>query len=187
MGIDEPAPAAPIRTIRQDARPLGHQALGRTGCRRPKPEAGFGAYAWCALGCASTDEEVAGNEAGDRAVGGGNPGNRGRAPRSHRASCPTFFTKFKLERNSSSSEFKGKIDSSKSKCVKGRKVKLIRKHNGNKKTLGDDKTNSKGKFNIKLSTGNPKNGKYYAKAKKKKFDSDQKICLSETSGSVKIS
>ncbi len=100
---------------------------------------------------------------------------------------PTFFTKFKLERNSSSSEFKGKIDSSKSKCVKGRKVKLIRKHNGNKKTLGDDKTNSKGKFNIKLSTGNPKNGKYYAKAKKKKFDSDQKICLSETSGSIKIS
>ena len=98
---------------------------------------------------------------------------------------PTFFTKFKLERNSSSSEFKGKIDSSKSKCVKGRKVKLIRKHNGNKKTLGDDKTNSKGKFNIKLSTGNPKNGKYYAKAKKKKFDSDQKICLSETSGSIK--
>ena len=100
---------------------------------------------------------------------------------------PTFFTKFKLERNSSSSEFKGKIDSSKSKCVKGRKVKLIRKHNGNKKTLGDDKTNSKGKFNIKLSTGNPKNGKYYAKAKKKTFESGQKTCLSETSGSIKIS
>jgi len=40
----------------------------------------------------------------------------------------SHFTKFKLERNSSSTEFKGKIDSSKSKCVKGRKVKLIRKH-----------------------------------------------------------
>jgi hypothetical protein len=100
---------------------------------------------------------------------------------------PTFFTKFKLERSSSSSEFKGAIDSSKSKCVNGRKVKLIRKHNGNKKTLGDDKTNSDGKFDIKLSTGNPKNGKYYAKATQKKFDNDQKVCLSVTSGSIKIS
>jgi hypothetical protein len=100
---------------------------------------------------------------------------------------PTVFTKFKLERSSSSSEFKGKIDSSKSKCVKGRKVKLIRKHNGNKKTLGDDKTNSKGKFDIKLSTGNPKNGQYYAKAKKKEFDNGQKICLSVTSRTIKIS
>src|SRR6266480_5652615 len=71
----------------------------------------------------------------------------------------TFFTKFKLERSSSSSEFKGTIDSSKGKCVKGRKIKLIRKHNGNKKTLGNDKTNSEGKFDIKLSTGNLKNGK----------------------------
>jgi 5-hydroxyisourate hydrolase-like protein (transthyretin family) len=100
---------------------------------------------------------------------------------------PTHFTKFKLERNSSSTEFKGKIDSSKSKCVKGRKVKLIRKHNGNKKTLGDDKTNKKGKFDIKLSTGHPKNGKYYARVKKKKFDNDEKVCLSVNSGYIKIS
>lgn len=100
---------------------------------------------------------------------------------------PTFFTKFKLERSSSSSEFKGQIDSSKSKCVKGRKIKLIRKHNGNTKTLGDDKTNSKGKFDVKLSTGKPNNGKYYAKAKKKKFDNDEKTCLSVTSGTIKIS
>lgn len=100
---------------------------------------------------------------------------------------PTHFTKFKLELNSSSSEFKGKIDSSKSKCVKGRKVKLIRKHNGNKKTLGDGKTNKKGKFDIKLSTGHPKNGQYYARVKKKKFDNGEKICLSVNSRTIKIS
>jgi 5-hydroxyisourate hydrolase-like protein (transthyretin family) len=100
---------------------------------------------------------------------------------------PTFFTKFKYEKSSSSREFKGTIDSSKSTCVKGRKVKLIRKHNGNKKTLGADKTNSDGKFDIKLSNGQAKNGKYYAKATAKDFASGKKTCLSATSGSIKIS
>lgn len=99
----------------------------------------------------------------------------------------TFFTKFKLERSSSSSEFKGTIASSKGKCVKGRKVKLLRKHNGNTKKLGGDKTDSDGKFKIKLSSGKPKNGKYYAKAKKKSFDNDKKLCLAVTSGSIKVS
>jgi 5-hydroxyisourate hydrolase-like protein (transthyretin family) len=100
---------------------------------------------------------------------------------------PTVFKKFEFEKSSSSSDFKGKIDSQKGKCVKGRSVKLIRQHNGNKKSLGSDKTNGKGKFDIKLSTGHPKNGKYYAKAKKKDFDSGQKTCLSATSPAVKIS
>ena len=99
----------------------------------------------------------------------------------------TFFTRFKLERSSSSSEFKGTIDSSKGKCVKGRKVKLLRKHNGNTKTLGHDKTNGDGKFEIKLSTGRPSNGKYYSKVKKKQFDNGKKTCLSVTSGSIKVS
>ena len=100
----------------------------------------------------------------------------------------THFTKFKLERTSSGKrEFKGTIASSKSKCVKGRKVKLIRKHNDNKKTLGSDGTNSDGKFDIKLGSGKLKNGKYYAKVKKKNFDNGKKTCLSATSGSIKIS
>jgi hypothetical protein len=46
---------------------------------------------------------------------------------------------------------------------------------------------SKGKFDIKLSTGHPKNGKYYARVKKKTFDNGQKICLSVNSGYIKIS
>jgi hypothetical protein len=97
----------------------------------------------------------------------------------------TFFTKFSF--GPSSREAKGKIGSSTSKCVKGRKVKLIRQHNGNKKTLGADKANRKGHFDIRLSSGRVKNGKYYAKATKKSFDNGKKTCLSATSGSVGIS
>jgi hypothetical protein len=97
----------------------------------------------------------------------------------------TFFTKFSF--GPSSREAKGKIGSSTSKCVKGRKVKLIRQHNGNKTTLGADDANSKGHFDIKLSSGKVKNGKYYAKAPKKSFDNGKKTCLSATSGSVGIS
>jgi hypothetical protein len=97
----------------------------------------------------------------------------------------TFFTKFSF--SPSSREAKGKIGSSTRKCVKGRKVKLIRKHNGNKKTLGADRANRHGKFDIKLSNRKVKNGKYYAKAPKKSFDNGKKTCLSATSGSVGIS
>lgn len=100
---------------------------------------------------------------------------------------PTVFTKFKLEASSSSAKFKGQIDSPKGKCVKGRQVKLKRKHNGNTTTLGSDKTGDNGKFSIKLSTSKPKNGKYYAKVKNKKFDNDQKVCASTESGSIKVS
>jgi hypothetical protein len=100
----------------------------------------------------------------------------------------TFFTKFKYERESSGKrEFKGTIDSPKSKCVNGRKVKLIRQHNGNKTKLGSDDANSDGHFDIKLSSGKVKDGKYYAKVKKKGFDSGTKTCLSAISGSIKIS
>jgi hypothetical protein len=101
---------------------------------------------------------------------------------------PTVFTQFKYERESSGKrEFKGTIDSQKSKCVNGRKVKLIRQHNGNKSTLGSDDANSDGHFDIKLGSGKVKDGKYYAKVKKKGFDNGQKTCLSATSSSIKIS
>ncbi len=100
----------------------------------------------------------------------------------------TFFTSFKYERTSNGKrEFKGTIDSQKSKCVNGRKVKVIRQHNGDKKTLGSDDANSNGHFDIKLPSSDVKNGKYYAKVKKKNFDNGEKTCLSATSGSIKIS
>jgi hypothetical protein len=99
---------------------------------------------------------------------------------------PTVFTKFQLEASSSGGKFKGKIDSTKGKCVNGREAKLFRKHNGNKTKLGSDKTNDKGKFGIEVS-GKLKNGSYYAKVKKKDFDSGKKVCLDVESGKIKIS
>ncbi len=99
---------------------------------------------------------------------------------------PTVFTEFKLKAGSSGGKFKGQIDSTKGKCVSKRQVKLFRKHNGNKKKLGGDKTNGKGKFSIDIS-GKLKNGSYYAKVSKKDFDSGKKVCEDVTSGKIKIS
>jgi 5-hydroxyisourate hydrolase-like protein (transthyretin family) len=93
---------------------------------------------------------------------------------------PTRFMQFTLTQ--SSATFSGKIVSSTSKCTKGRTVKLIRQHGGNKQTLGKDGTNSDGKFSISLSSGQVKNGTYYAKAKSKKYDNGQKVCQSARSG-----
>jgi 5-hydroxyisourate hydrolase-like protein (transthyretin family) len=99
---------------------------------------------------------------------------------------PTVFTQFKLKTSSSGGKFKGQIDSTKGKCVNSRQVKLFRKHNGNKTKLGSDKTNSKGKFSIGVS-GKLKNGSYYSKVSKKKYDNGKKVCEDVTSGKVKIS
>ena len=99
---------------------------------------------------------------------------------------PTVYTAFKLKTSSSGDKFKGQIDSTKGKCVNKRQVKLFRKHNGSKKKLGGDKTNSKGKFSIDVS-GKIKNGTYYSKVSKKKFDNDKKVCEDRTSPKIKIS
>jgi hypothetical protein len=99
---------------------------------------------------------------------------------------PTIFTEFSLKASSSGGKFKGQIDSTKGKCVNKRQVKLFRKHNGKKKKLGSDKTNSKGKFSIEIS-GKLKDGSYYSKVSKKDFDNGKKVCEDVTSGKIKIS
>jgi 5-hydroxyisourate hydrolase-like protein (transthyretin family) len=100
---------------------------------------------------------------------------------------PTVFTSFKLKTTSSKRTFKGTIDSPKGKCVKNRKVKVIRTHNGNQHNLGTDKTGNGGKFAIEVPRSEVKNGKYFAKVKKLKFDGGKKVCNSRESPSVKVS
>ena len=102
---------------------------------------------------------------------------------------PTFFVKFKFEA-SSGEKFSGKIDSSKGKCVDGRKVTVYRKKSGDKTKLGSDKTNDKGKFKVGVGNGPPKDGKYLAQVKQSTFeanDGNRITCKPETSVSVKIS
>jgi hypothetical protein len=101
---------------------------------------------------------------------------------------PTAFTKFKYSVDGGKAEFKGKIDSQKGGCVPDRKVKLYRKKSGDKDKVGADRTNDKGKFEIKLGSAPPKNGKYYAEVDQTKIGSsgNKKTCLGRTSGSVKI-
>lgn len=102
---------------------------------------------------------------------------------------PTVFTKFKYTLKDGEAKFKGQIDSAKGGCVPDRKVRLYRQKSGNTDTVGGDHTDNKGKFEIDLGNGPPKNGRYYAEVKQTKIGSspDKKTCLDRTSGSVKIS
>ncbi len=99
---------------------------------------------------------------------------------------PTAFTKFKYKLDAGVATFKGQIDSPKGGCVSDRKVKLYRQHGGKTDKVGGDHTNNKGKFEIDLGNGRPKDGKYYSTVKQAQLSSD-KTCLSRTSGSVTLS
>jgi hypothetical protein len=113
----------------------------------------------------------------------------GRAASAGTTQYSTVFTKFKYKLENGKAEFKGQIGSSKGGCVPDRKVRLYRQKGGDTDKLGGDRTNNKGKFEIELGSGTPKKGKYYAEVKQAEIGSstNQKTCLSRTSGSVKIS
>jgi hypothetical protein len=101
----------------------------------------------------------------------------------------TFFTAFKYKLANGESQFKGQIDSGKGNCVKDRKVVLYRKKNGDKKKLGGDHTNNKGKFEIGLGGGAPKNGTYFAEVNQAKIgsnDGKKNTCLSKKSPKLKL-
>jgi hypothetical protein len=102
---------------------------------------------------------------------------------------PTFFTAFKYKLKNGESKFKGQIDSTKGNCIKDRKVVLYRKKNGDKKKLGGDHTNNKGKFDIELGGGNPKSGTYFAVVNQAKIgdnDGKKNTCLSQKSPKLKL-
>ena len=65
------------------------------------------------------------------------------------------------------------------------------KGNNDRKKLGSDKTNDKGKFDVKIGKAPLGNGKYYAKVNDKNTGSgggdDFKDCLAQISPTVKIS
>lgn len=102
---------------------------------------------------------------------------------------PTVFTKFKYKLDGGVATFKGEIDSPKGGCIGDRKVKLYRKKNGNTDKLGGDHTDNKGKFEVDLGKGAPKDGKYYAEIKQAKIGSsgNEKTCLARTSPTLKLS
>jgi hypothetical protein len=102
----------------------------------------------------------------------------------------TFFTAFKYKLKNGESKFKGQIDSGKGNCVKDRKVVLYRKKNGNKKKLGGDHTNNKGKFEIEIGKAKLKNGTYFAEVNQAKIgnnDGKKNNCLSTKSPKLKLS
>jgi 5-hydroxyisourate hydrolase-like protein (transthyretin family) len=101
----------------------------------------------------------------------------------------TFFTAFKYKLKNGESKFKGQIDSTKGNCVGDRKVVLYRKKSGDKKKLGGDHTNNKGKFDIELGGGNPKSGTYFAVVNQAKIgdnDGKKNTCLSQKSPKLKL-
>ena len=102
---------------------------------------------------------------------------------------PTFFTAFKYKLKNGESKFKGQIDSTKGNCVGDRKVVLYRKKSSDKKKLGGDHTNNKGKFDIELGGGNPKSGTYFAVVNQVKIGDNEgkkNTCLSQKSPKLKL-
>jgi hypothetical protein len=104
-------------------------------------------------------------------------------------SYPTFFTAFKYKLDNGKATFKGQIDSNKGNCIGDRKVVLYKKKNGNKKKLGGDHTNNKGKFEIDLGNGPPGKGTYWAEVNQTKIGNsgNKNTCLSQKSPSLKLS
>jgi len=104
---------------------------------------------------------------------------------------PTIFTKFKYELKDGEAKFKGAISSSKNACLADRKVVLKRTKNGDAENVGKDRTNDKGKFEIDLGDGKPKDGIYFAKVKDMNLDKSRakelKDCLGRDSPEVKVS
>ena len=102
---------------------------------------------------------------------------------------PTVYTEFKYKLKNGDSSFKGQITSPKGNCIKDRKVILYLKKNGDKKKLGGDHTNNKGKFDIDLGKANPKKGTYFSQVNQTKIGNsgNKNICLETKSGSVKVS
>lgn len=100
---------------------------------------------------------------------------------------PTRFSKLELKGNSEKLVFSGTLASGEEKCIKGRKAKLLRKHNGKTKTLGSDESDKGGDFKIKV-TDPPTEGKFYGVIKQKTIGSgDSKIvCLERETGSISI-
>jgi len=98
---------------------------------------------------------------------------------------PTFFTSKTFKASASKLVFKGTLGSPEEKCIKGRKAKLIRKHNGNKKTLASDESDSSGDFKLKVENP-PLEGKFYGLIQQKKLNQGG-VCLEKQTGSLTIS
>jgi hypothetical protein len=102
------------------------------------------------------------------------------------AKYPTHFTRFKFIARSSGGTFKGRIGASTNRCVRGRRVNLIRVHHGGHHKVGQDRTSDGGKFAIKLSGSKARNGRYYARVTRRKLASGA-VCEGERSRSIRIS
>ena len=100
-------------------------------------------------------------------------------------SAPTFFASLTFKASASKAVFKGTLGSPQEKCIKGRKAKLIRKHNGNKKSLASDHSDSDGKFKLKVENP-PVEGKFYGLIKQAKLN-DGTVCLEKQTASLTIS
>jgi len=102
---------------------------------------------------------------------------------------PTFFTAFKYKLKNGESSFKGQIDSTKGNCIKDRKVVVYLKKNGDKKKLGGDHTNNKGKFDIDLGKAKLKNGTYFSQVNQAKIGNsgNKNVCLEQKSPTLKLS
>jgi hypothetical protein len=103
------------------------------------------------------------------------------------ARYPTHFTRFKFIARTSGGKFQGRIGAPTSKCVRDRRVRLIRVRHGDRHTVGQDTTSATGQFAIRLSGSKAKNGRYYGRVPKATFDSGHTVCEGARSRAITVS
>ena len=99
----------------------------------------------------------------------------------------TRFTRFKVVARSSGDTFKGRIASPAARCVRGRRVSLIRRRHGAQRAVGRDRTSRRGSFAIRLSKSEAKSGRYHARVARRSLASTHTVCESASSRSIRIS
>jgi hypothetical protein len=100
----------------------------------------------------------------------------------------SFFKKLKIGENSEGTTYSGRVGSTKKRCVKKRKVKVMHKRAGETDKVATARTNKKGRFKTEISGGTLERGRYYAIAKKRSYKrgGDKLVCEKAQSKPLKV-
>ena len=95
----------------------------------------------------------------------------------------TYETKVRISANEPS--FHGRVQSTFEPCEK-RKVRLVRKSHTGNRLIGQDRTDGKGEWKVKVDELTLKSGEYYAWAKRKKMGSKIFVCKPDRSRAIDV-
>jgi hypothetical protein len=95
----------------------------------------------------------------------------------------TYATKVRISANEPA--FHGRVQSTFEPCEK-RKVRLVRKTDAGNKLIGEDRTDGKGEWKVKVDELTLKSGEYHAWAKRKKMGRKIFVCKPDRSRAIDV-